>query len=57
MFEICSKLAVKTYFTTFSRVSIIDFEQVNVSWVVLLPEELVNNKTFSFLYSDSTFLL
>ena len=37
--EICSKLTIKTlerqtYFTTFSRVSIIDIEQANVSWVI-----------------------
>ena len=27
-----SLLLIWTYFTTFSRLSIIDFEQVNVSW-------------------------
>ena len=37
--EICSKLTIKTperrtNFTTFSSVSSIDFEQVNVSWVI-----------------------
>ena len=40
-YEICSKLTIKTperhqwlwtYFTAFSSVSIVDFEQVNVSW-------------------------
>ena len=40
--EICSKLTIKTpgrrqlwkYFTPFSSVSTVDFEQVNVSWVI-----------------------
>ena len=35
--EICSKLTIKApeqpYFTPFSTVSIVDFEQVNVGWV------------------------
>ena len=43
--KICSKLTIKTperhhwcrsYFTPFSRVSIVDFEQVNTSWVSYL---------------------
>ena len=31
--EINSKLTIKTYSTPFSSVSIVEFEQVNVSWV------------------------
>ena len=40
MCEICSKLKIKTpelliyYSTPFSSVSIVEFEQVNVSWVL-----------------------
>ena len=38
--EICSKLTIKTpertYFTPFSSVSIIDLEQVNVRWGILI---------------------
>ena len=30
--QICLKLTIKTYFTSFSSVSIVDFEQVLVSW-------------------------
>ena len=28
------RILKRTYFTTFSSVSIVDFEQVNVSWVM-----------------------
>ena len=34
-FEICSKLAIKTYFTPCSRVSIVNFEQKIGDWVFL----------------------
>ena len=38
--EICSKLTIKTL-TPFSNVSIIDFEQVNVSWDTLFQHILL----------------
>ena len=47
--KICSKLTIKT---PFSNVSIVNFEQVNVSWVILIslyPEGvyLLNISTFT----------
>ena len=43
--EICSKLTIKTpertYFTPFSSVSIVAFEQVKVSWISYLLKELI----------------
>ena len=47
--KICSKLTIKT---PFSSVSIVNFEQVNVSWVILIslyPEGvyLLNISTFT----------
>ena len=41
--KICSKLTIKT---PFSSVSIVNFEQVNVSWVILIS-----------LYSEGVYLL
>ena len=41
--KICSKLTIKT---PFSSVSIYNFEQVNVSWVILIS-----------LYSEGVYLL
>ena len=47
MCEMCSKLKIRiagvfisTYFTPFSTVSIVDFEQVNVIWEVPLASIL-----------------
>ena len=34
----CSYYKLKTYFTLYSSVSIVDFKQVNVSWVVTFDE-------------------
>ena len=48
--EICSKLTIKynkynkiTYFTPFSSVFIVNFEQVNAGWV-LLPQKWINER-------------
>ena len=57
--EICSQLTMKTpdvvlvfllltfrlYFTLFSRVSVVDFEQVNFSWIDF-AEEIPQSNTF-----------
>ena len=49
--EICSKLTIKhqndelwTHFTPFSSVSFVDFEQVNISWVVFMIQ--INDKKY-----------
>ena len=33
---ICSKLTIKTCFPPFSSISVVEFEQVNVSWVTTI---------------------
>ena len=33
---ICSELTIKTYFTPFASISVVEFEQVNVSWVTTI---------------------
>ena len=47
--EICSKLTVKTFFTPFSTVSIVDFEQVNVIWDISISFYLKKISFNSFL--------
>ena len=42
-----------TYFTPFSSVSFIDFEQVNVSWVITVISDLISKSSLHFLNSLS----
>ena len=42
-----------TYFTSFSSVSFIDFEQVNVSWVITVISDLISKSSLHFLNSLS----
>ena len=61
--EICSKLTIKTYFPSFSSVSIVDFEQVNVGWESIVLELYVLTfflkkwYAFNFLIVIKGFLL
>ena len=59
--EICLKLTIKTperkYFTLFSSVSTVDFEQVNVSWEYVRTLIWIQNDYGSTCHSKITCLL
>ena len=56
--EICTNLTIKTteqchwtYFTPFSTVSVVDFEQVNVNWAIK-KIELTTNSLFHWFSNN-----
>ena len=51
----CLYFLLWTYFTPFSCVSVVDFEQVKVCWEINLSE--VNNKTMFLSYSESRIVI
>ena len=56
MFKVNNKNTRTTYFTFFSVVSIGDFEQVNVSWVIAVADEIANTHLFNPYQTNVPFL-